>query len=127
MGDRQLNPLVSGGDYDTVGEEAWRDYPELEGSSEHSDRLSAAWGAALDAGMSADDARKEARRAAGPGPSAADYATHFSKPEWQEVSQANDRIDECNDQKKSRLAAWKHGQTVNFRNDKCDGDPNMTA
>jgi hypothetical protein len=100
----------------------------LPGSIEHGKRMAQAVSAAYDAGCGNDaGAVCDAMRSAGEGPSAADYETHILSSEYQEIAKENTEIDRRNNGKKTRLCALRKGENVNFRRDRCDGDPNITG
>lgn len=127
-GEKTLNPMQSGGDYDTMGEQGHHDLPMLPGALEHGRKLAAAIGEVKDSGDPDNvDALCDAMRSVGGGPSADDYIAHIAKPEFQEISEANVEIDRRNDEKKDRLAALRSGANINFRRDRCVGDPDITA
>lgn len=126
MGEKQLSPAMYGGTYDTMGARELEPLPELPGAKEHSakmrDRLR----------LLPNNATKAERMAAqveacSDAPTSADYAEHFKSREWRDVWARNQKTTRENTQKQKRAAALARGENVNFRRDKCAGDPKMTA
>lgn len=56
-----------------------------------------------------------------------DYRQLFATPEWKEARAAQRNVIRLNNEKKKRARALARGQQVNFRRDKCVGDPKVTA
>lgn len=65
--------------------------------------------------------RDQARTA----PSIDDYKAHNSKPEIREIKAKRERVKASNRSKQARAAALARGEKINFRNDKCVGDPRI--
>jgi len=126
LGERILNPKAYGGQCDTMGFKEFLPLPEMRGEKEHSakirDRMST-----LSPEAPKGDRDMAFSKACTDAPTAADYAAHFSRPEYKEIEKKNEQIAKENAQKRARAAAWKKGEQVNFRRDKCAGDPDMTA
>jgi len=126
MGEKVLNPMMYGGNYDTMGAVEPMPLPDLPGQAEHSAKIRRAMRALPDNATSAD--RKAAfADACRDAPSSADYATLFETSEYKAVEKANKRIDETNKAKRKRAKAIACGENVNMRRDKCPGDPNVSA
>ena len=53
--------------------------------------------------------------------------THVSRPEFKEWKAERNAVRKENKVKRTRLAAKRRGENVNFRKDKLPGDPSMTA
>src|SRR3990167_3168075 len=122
MGERVCNPMVSGGSFDTTGNVQPPPLPDLPGANEHAAKATQTLARAGRGNLA--EARRETAQDA---PSAADYATLFKSPEYREVKAAREKVKRENVQKKQRLSALRRGEQVNFRRDKCIGDPKMTA
>lgn len=118
MGEKNLSPVISGGRFDTAGYAALPAYPDMPGEAEYSARLNKA----LERNPVADR-YAVMRSMLNEAPSASDYAAHMDKPECREIKAERKRISKQNRQKQRRLAAAKRGEQVNFRRDKCAGDP----
>jgi hypothetical protein len=124
LGEKNLSPRISGGRFDTTGHAAPPVYPDMPGESEYQARVDKAVRAL---GPNASDAaiRSEVRALAGDAPSLSDYAAHLSRPECREIKRERQRVAKQNAQKRKRLAAAKRGENVNFRRDRCAGDPKL--
>ena len=122
MGERNLSPVVHGGKFDTAGKAPMPGYPDMPGEAEYQ-REAQARLATLPAGASWED-RKAAMRSVD-APSTHDLVEHMSKPECREIAKERKRIDGQNKQKQKRLSAARRGQQVNFRRDRCAGDPKL--
>jgi len=119
MGEAACAPVVRGGKYDTAGMRKLPRLPQLPGEAEHERRCSE-----VAAGISDPTERRQAvLRMAKEGPQAADYARHFASAEYRDAEKRRRRVARENRQKKKRLAALRRGEHVNFRRDKCAGDP----
>lgn len=118
MGEKNLSPMVSGGRFDTTGHASLPEYPDMPGEADYSARLNRAL-----ARNPVGDHTAVMRSMANDAPSLSDYAAHLSKPECREVKAERKRIAKQNAQKRRRLDAAKRGENVNFRRDKCAGDP----
>jgi hypothetical protein len=123
MGEAACNAVVRGGKYDTAGMRKLEKLPPLPGEAEHQRRCSEAAAKC----ETASEARQAVLAMAKEGPTAADYAAHFAKPEYREAERRRRRTQRENKQKQKRLAALRRGEPVNMRRDKCAGDPNWKA
>ena len=55
------------------------------------------------------------------------YRDLFKTPEYKEAKRKRTVVSSNNKQKKRRLAAKMRGENVNFKRDRCKGDPNFAA
>ena len=120
MGEKNLSPIVRGGRFDTAGHAPMPSYPDMPGEADYQAKL----GRALSRNP-AHDRDAVLRSMINEAPALEDYAAHMSKPECVEIKRERKRIGSQNAQKHQRLAAAKRGEQVNFRRDKCAGDPAM--
>ena len=56
-----------------------------------------------------------------------DYRQLFASPEWKEARREQKHVIGLNEQKRARARAAQRGQAINFRRDKCAGDPKVSA
>lgn len=126
MGEKVLNPRISGGRFDTMGYVTPPSLPDLPGADEHSERVCADMGR-LPENASKEDYKEVRRRHRRDSPSDADYAALFSTSEYREAAAERKRVVRQNAVKRERAAALARGDNINFRRDRVDGDPNMTS
>jgi hypothetical protein len=111
MGEKVLNPMVSGGGFDTTGHKALPALPEFKDSGE----------------VFRDDPRSEASPG-NRGKVAREALTeHFQSSDFKEAKRARAAVKAENKQKQKRAAAIRRGENVNMRRDRCAGDPAITA
>lgn len=94
-GEKQLNPIVRGGEHDTMGFKQVRKPKELGELPDHS---------------TYEQAREYVRR-----------------PEYREWRREKKAVQAENKEKRKRADALARGEPVNFRRDKCAGDPKISA
>lgn len=121
-GEHVRNPHVYGGQCDTMGCRQLPPLPDLPGAKEH-ERVTMQKLAALPKSAPQEERYSVLREAGKSAPSSSDYSTMFAKPEYREVERERVKVIKENAQKKKRAKALKSGGTVNFRRDKCAGDP----
>jgi hypothetical protein len=124
LGECWCAPQIRGGAYDTMGEKEHIPTPDLPGQAEYQEKLAERLRGVREHASSQEfkSAWAEATRDA---PSSSDYATLFSTPEYKEAVRVNNQITEENEGKKKRAAAIRRGENVNFKKDKCFGDPKL--
>lgn len=118
MGEKNLSPLVRGGRFDTAGQAPMPSYPDMPGEADYQAKLSRALSC-----NPVEDRASVMRSMINEAPALEDYAAHMSKPECVEIKRERKRIGGQNSEKQKRLAAARRGENVNFRRDKCAGDP----
>ena len=123
-GEHIRNPEIYGGQCDTMGFKKLRDLPDLPGAGEHSARKEKALREHPD-NASAADRREVLRQAGKTAPSGADYASLFSTNEYRDASRERAHISRQNKAKRERAKAHKAGANINFRRDRCEGDPKI--
>lgn len=124
MGERISCPMVYGGQCDTMGYKELHDLPDLPGQAEHSAKLSRVMSQLPDNASSAERKALFSEHCKD-APTSADYSTLFASPEYKAVEAANAKIVKENNEKRARAKAWKAGNPMNFRRDKCAGDPEI--
>jgi hypothetical protein len=97
MGEKVLNPMVSGGQFDTVGNAPVAKLPDIP------------------KGLTDDKDISYAHREL------------FNSPEWKEAKAQRREDNRKNSEKRKRAAAIKAGANVNMRTDKCAGDPKLLS
>jgi len=126
MGEAVCSPKVYGGQYDTMGFREEMDLPDLPGVEEHSEKMREQM-AALPDNASPQELRSAFAEASKDAPSSADYAALFATREYRETEAMNAKIRADNAEKRARTKAWKAGQQINMKRDKCRADPKITA
>jgi hypothetical protein len=125
MGERVLNPQVSGGKFDTMGQGKVTRLPPFRAALEHDAKVNAKMRELGDGATR--EAAREVLREAGPGPSMADWRDHLKKPEVKEAKRQRAEDIKRNKQKRARAGALARGETVNMRRDRLPGDPKITG
>lgn len=125
MGERVFNPMVSGGKFDTTGNAKVTRLPKFKDYVEHDARVEANI-KRLSPGAGKEEVRA-AVRAAGPGPSMADWRDHLRKPEVKEAKRQRAEDVRRNKLKRARAGAIARGENINLRRDKLPGDPKVTG
>lgn len=129
LGERQFNPMIHGGRWDTMGARELPTLPDLPGESAHIERASRA-AAALPADLTRHERAHELRKIVGSAsdaPTTSDYAAHFATSEYREAKAARDRVRAENAEKRKRATALARGENINFRRDRCKGDAAVTG
>ena len=118
--DREHNPRVFGGRFDTAGKQELPKLPKLPGIDQHMTKAresSAMFG-------ESPEARRQ-WRAQCDGPSLADFRAHSQTSEYQEIKRERKEIKKRNSAKQKRDRAIGRGESVNMRWDKLAGDPKL--
>lgn len=123
-GEHIRNPEVYGGSCDTMGHRRVQDLPDLPGAAEHSAETARKLRALPD-NASHEDRRAVLREQGKTAPSGADYASLFSTNEYKEKERKRARDQKENALKRKRAKAHKAGANINFRRDRCAGDPKI--
>ena len=121
-GDQARSPRQAGGRFDTLGYQSLPPLPDLPGADDHARRLQADLSRLPD-NASHDDRKDVMDAHYNSAPHEADYASLFSRAEYKEAQRERAKIAKQNKQKRKRAAIADTGANINFRADKCAGDP----
>lgn len=122
MGECYCAPQVNGGEFDTMGMKELLPTPDLPGQDKYQELVAKRMEGVRE-NASPDEVRQAFRDATKDAPSSSDYAALFQTSEYKEARRVNEKIKEENKQKRKRAAALKKGENINFKKDKCLGDP----
>jgi hypothetical protein len=113
---------MAGGQFDTLGYRSLPPLPDLPGADEHQQKLEADLHA-LPSDATRDDRRDVLDTHYNDAPSSADYASLFERADYKRAQKQRAKIIKENKEKQQRTAALNGGANINFRTDKCAGDP----
>jgi len=121
-GDHVRNPHVYGGNMDTMGMRPVQALPDLAGAEGHGEETARKLAALPDSAP--NEERYSILRDRGKSaPSGADYASLFETSEYKACEKKRAHEQRLNGRKRKRAKALKSGAHVNFRRDRCEGDP----
>jgi hypothetical protein len=124
MGEKVQSPIVLGGKFDTAGHAKTQRLPDFKEAIEHDAHVNA--NIAKLGRNPSDEAVRDAARAAGPGPSTADWREHIKKPAFKEAKKQQNEQRRQNRLKRMRAKAINRGENVSVRRDRLPGDPKFT-
>lgn len=138
MGEIVLNPNINGGNFDTMGKKRAPALPEYAPIVEHGEKIQSFLNSPGEVTYRDDNGKKvkthiskaplrvlheEVKRNVPNAPKMEDAGEHLESPEYKEIRGARKRAIARNKKKAKRAAALARGENINFRKDRCEGDP----
>lgn len=142
MGEKVCNPKMMGGNFDTMGGARAPTLPKFAPIEEHNKKVGEFLSSKASDLVRYEDAdgkkmsaplaqvptavlHEEVKRAFPNAPRAEDLGDHVERPEYSELRGARKRVIARNKKKRQRAAALERGENINFKRDRCEGDPKI--